>query len=334
MKEYSFPYFISFGRNDSVDNELVCKLSNKDALRLEKSAHEGGRFRLHEDDEIKDIYTKIYDKIRSLETKLLLANPEIVRDWLSWEDDYDPSDEITEEDVENYLDELDIGINYPIELQGLDRTVKPRGKKKYQSITLSRDEVNSFLLSEDNKKNYIVYVDDGKTLYWIPLKYSGVFVINSNVREIKKFAFEKRENINEIIIENGLEAIGECYFTGCRGLEKVTIPESVKSIDIRAFSKCSELKDVELSEGLEEIHPQAFDHCYSLETITIPSTVKEISSLFGGTGGFKHVYFLGKDTKITGSWAYLWEYSKVLHVLPGSRAEKFAIINKLKYELF
>lgn len=56
---------------------------------------------------------------------MLLANPEIVRDWLSWEDDYNPSEEVTEENVENYLDELDIGINYPRELQGLDRTVKP-----------------------------------------------------------------------------------------------------------------------------------------------------------------------------------------------------------------
>lgn len=67
MKEYSFPYFISFGRNDNVDNELVCKLSNKDALRLENSTHEGGRFRLDEDDEIADIYNKIYDKMRSSE---------------------------------------------------------------------------------------------------------------------------------------------------------------------------------------------------------------------------------------------------------------------------
>jgi len=333
MKEYTFPYYISFGRNDSVDNEIACKLSNKDALRLENSAHEGGRFRLDEDNEIEDIYNKIYDKIRSSECKFLLANPEIVQDWLSWEDDYDPSEEITEENVENYLDELTIGINYPRELQGLDRTIKPSKKKNYQSITLSKEEAEDFILNEDNKKNYIVYVDEGKTLYWIPIKYTGVFVVNSDVRKIEKSIFNKRENITEIIIENGIESIGEGYFAGCKNLEKVSIPGSVKEIGMSAFGGCSELKIVELSEGLEEIHPQAFQNCYDLTNITIPSTIKEISSLFGGcSGSFRHVYFLGKETEVTGGWAYLWEYTKVLHVLPGSKAEKFAIANKLRYE--
>lgn len=93
------------------------------------------------------------------------------------------------------------------------------------------------------------------------------------------------------------------------------------------------MKCVELTEGLEEIHPQAFENCFRLEIIALPSSVKEISSLFGGSSGsFRHVYFLGMDTEITGVWAYLWEYTKVLHVLPGSKAEKFAVENKLRYE--
>lgn len=334
MKEYTFPYYISYGRNDSVDNEITCKLSNKDAKRLENSAHEGGRFRLDEDSEINDIYNKIYEKIRSTESDFLLANPEIVQDWLSWDDDFNPSKEITGEDVENYLDELKIGINYPCELQNLERTTKLGRKKNYQSITLDIEEAKDFLLNEDNKKNYIVYVDEGKTLFWVPIKYSGVFVVNSDVREIKKFTFDKRDNITEIVIQDGLEALGEGYFSGCKNLVKVLVPKSVKEIGIRAFGGCRELKDIELSEGLTEIHPQAFDSCYNLKSLTIPSSVKELSSLIAGGGrqDFRDFYFLGKDTEITGVWAYLWEYTKVLHVLPGSLAEKFAVENKLRYE--
>lgn len=221
MKEFVFPYFISFGRNDSIDNELVCKLSNKDALRLENSAREGGRFRLDEDDAIGNIYKKVYEKIIKAESDYLLANPEIVENWLSWEDDYDPDESINEGDVERYLEEVSIGINYPRELQCLDRTLKPRRRKKsFKSIILSREEAKAFLLNESNKTQYVVYVDDGETLYWVPLKYSGTFIISSNVRKVEKHIFSKRNDITEIIIEDGLEEIGEEIFLECRGGRK------------------------------------------------------------------------------------------------------------------
>ena len=63
MKTFIFPYYISFGKNDSVDCELEYSLSTKDAKRLERSSKEGGRFRLSEDDCISDLYDRILNEI-------------------------------------------------------------------------------------------------------------------------------------------------------------------------------------------------------------------------------------------------------------------------------
>ena len=50
--------------------------------------------------------------------------------------------------------------------------------------------------------------------------------------------------VKEIIIENGVQHIGNYAFYGCTGLTSVTIPDSVESIGSLAFSNCSQLKDI------------------------------------------------------------------------------------------
>lgn len=50
--------------------------------------------------------------------------------------------------------------------------------------------------------------------------------------------------VKDIIIENGVQHIGNYAFYGCTGLTSVTIPSSVESIGSLAFSNCSQLKDI------------------------------------------------------------------------------------------
>ena len=119
MKTFTFPYYISFGKGDSVDCEITIELTDEDAARLVTSANEGGRFRLREDESIEDIYDAVFTAIMDREKQALMDDPEPVEDALSWEDDYDPDAEITEEQIDAYLDELDMDVNYPEELQEL-----------------------------------------------------------------------------------------------------------------------------------------------------------------------------------------------------------------------
>ena len=117
-----FPYYISFGKLDSVSSEIELNISEKDAKHLERSAKEGCRFRLDEDEALSDLYDKVYQAIIQLEKEMLTLDPSPVEDFLSWEEDYDDTLPISEEQIDYYLDNLTIGVNYPEELQYLDET--------------------------------------------------------------------------------------------------------------------------------------------------------------------------------------------------------------------
>ena len=51
--------------------------------------------------------------------------------------------------------------------------------------------------------------------------------IPSDVKEIKNWSFAKCPNLEEVVIQEGLEKIGECAFYGDDSLKMITIPESV-----------------------------------------------------------------------------------------------------------
>lgn len=65
-------------------------------------------------------------------------------------------------------------------------------------------------------------------------------------------------------------------FSGCKGLENVTIPSNIESIGEFAFNTCQNLKSVTLEEGIQTIAKQAFSFCEGLTSITIPSSVATI----------------------------------------------------------
>lgn len=80
----------------------------------------------------------------------------------------------------------------------------------------------------------------------------------------------------EVVIPEGIEAIGYNAFYQRYSLKKVTLPKSLKWIGDSAFSECKYLKEVVMQEGLEEIGSNCFDQCYDLQSIDIPATVSRI----------------------------------------------------------
>ncbi len=80
-----------------------------------------------------------------------------------------------------------------------------------------------------------------------------------------------------------------------------------------------------LAEGLEEIYYSSFEYCYALESITVPSTLKKMYKL-----DIRNIYFMGMDTTITEELGCDW-LRTTLHVLPGSKAEKYVIAHKIRY---
>lgn len=80
----------------------------------------------------------------------------------------------------------------------------------------------------------------------------------------------------DVVIPDGVKAIGEQAFLQCKGLTSVTIPRGVTSIEDRAFEECSGLTSVALPDSLTSIGDDAFSGCMDLTSVTIPNGVTSI----------------------------------------------------------
>jgi hypothetical protein len=77
-------------------------------------------------------------------------------------------------------------------------------------------------------------------------------------------------------LPEGLQVIGESWFTACTSLVTVNVPSSVKEIQSSAFGDCISLASLDLPEGLQSIGYGSFLGCESLTSLRIPSTVNKM----------------------------------------------------------
>ena len=138
--------------------------------------------------------------------------------------------------------------------------------------------------------------------------------VHPSVRVIKDFAFKQCSTLTTVILNDGLEEIGEDAFSSCTSLRGIDVPPTVKSIKDFAFFQCSTLTTVTLHDGLEEIGEEAFQMCISLELIGIPPTIKAIhASAFNGCSQLNRVAFRNEIEKFATCDAMRGWWNQVLH---------------------
>ena len=89
--------------------------------------------------------------------------------------------------------------------------------------------------------------------------------------------FEVRENIERIVLEEGIVSVGEQAFRNCKNVEELVAPTSMEVVEKNAFIGCSALKELTLTNCVEEIKAYAF-HSTCIETITYIGTSEEWQS--------------------------------------------------------
>lgn len=98
----------------------------------------------------------------------------------------------------------------------------------------------------------------------------------------------------DVVIPDGITAIGRHAFNDCGKLERVIIPESVTEIGDGAFQDCSRLKEVGIPPSVTAIGYSVFCRCSSLEYITIPEGVTVIPVYaFLGCSSLKNIVIPG-----------------------------------------
>lgn len=112
------------------------------------------------------------------------------------------------------------------------------------TITVSPD--NTILTAQDN----ILYSKDMTKVYLCPSELRTPKIILPNtVKEIENYAFLSCIYIEELVLNDGLERIGEEGLYNCSWLKQLTIPASVREIGPRALSLLKKCEKITVAEG-------------------------------------------------------------------------------------
>ncbi|MBR4459196.1 MAG: leucine-rich repeat domain-containing protein [Clostridia bacterium] len=80
-------------------------------------------------------------------------------------------------------------------------------------------------------------------------------------------------NVTDVIIGEGITAIGRELFYGCESITSVSLPSTLREIRDEAFYGCSSLASVVIPEGVTDLGNYAFRECRSLTSVHIPNSL-------------------------------------------------------------
>lgn len=169
-------------------------------------------------------------------------------------------------------------------------------------VLLSGDEVSAF-----------GYAGNGKDTLIIPsaIIYEG---ITYPVKAIGPSAFAQLQNVETIIIEEGVEEIGAFSFQDS-WISSVYLPTTLNIIRSYAFNNCQMLKSVYLPNGVTTIELWAFNGCWQMKSFEMPNTVVNIGSgVISGCDNLEYIKLSSSLTELPSN--LLWRTTIKSIVLP------------------
>ena len=141
-------------------------------------------------------------------------------------------------------------------------------------------------------------------------------VIEDGVESIGDYAFQHCYNLTSISIPNSVTNIGDYAFQYSK-MTSITIPNSVIGIGKSVFYACSSLTSVTIPNSVTSIGDNAFQYCSSLTSVTIPNSVTSIGGwAFDGCSSLTSVVWNAKNCSNSGSF--------------GSQVESFVFGNEVE----
>lgn len=138
----------------------------------------------------------------------------------------------------------------------------------------------------------------------------------SNGARIAAPWYSRGNEIQKIVIGEGITSIGDAAFNGLSNVTSVTIPDSVISIGNAAFDGCSALPSIRVPKNVKEIGTYAFGCGHSLKEILVDEANqsfcsvdgvlynKEKTKLVQFPAGLDRMYRILSGTKVIGTWAF------------------------------
>lgn len=154
-----------------------------------------------------------------------------------------------------------------------------------------------------------VLFDKSRTtlFYYPPEKKESLYTIPASVKIIEDFAFDECNNLNSIIIQDGVENISRLAINKCKNLVSIIVFKgnlNYSSQDGVLFNKNKSVLLLYLNEKVENtyiipssvevVESFAFSRCKNLKNIIIPASVKNINTMaFYNCKNLSQANFLG-----------------------------------------
>ena len=176
--------------------------------------------------------------------------------------------------------------NYPI-LYYCDNLRYFKGTQDMVSYWDHYDNLDTIIVTSGEGCGYYEarYIDNSRADDWyIGGDYADnvveveTLILQNGLQEIGNYALYNARHLEQITIPAGVTRIGESAFEECRSLESVTFTgTALREIGDWAFYNCHSLKNITIPEGVTSIGKAAFFDCSYLKEITLPSTVQTVA---------------------------------------------------------
>lgn len=221
----------------------------------------------------------------------------------------------------------------------LEKLTLPKNLEEITNRTFAGSGVTSFDVHPESTKltshDGVLFSYDMTSLIAYPIgKEGSVYAIPSETTEIKSYAFQYAEHLEEVVLHSGIktipayafnyapklkkvnlsnvETIGEFAFYRCYVFEDMGEARKLKTVGRYAFTDNRALKNLTIYENVTFVGESAFSGCTSVSTILIYKGERD----FGGRAfeigeALKNVYHTGTSEEWAG--AYNWHGVDIIH---------------------
>lgn len=108
--------------------------------------------------------------------------------------------------------------------------------------------------------------------------YDRVLHVPDGIEYVGNRYYSGRDDFTEVTFAGSVKDIGVGAFADCTSLESIALPAGIGRIRKELFSGCTALKKVLIPSGVSTIGEWAFRGCCTLERIELPESVTEIAA--------------------------------------------------------
>ena len=108
---------------------------------------------------------------------------------------------------------------------------------------------------------------------------------------ISEGAFSGCSGIESISLPSAINSIGKSAFYGCSSLTSINIPSDVRRISENTFRNCSSLREIDFQGHVSYIDASAFEDCVSLTSLIFPWELTIYANAFKGCKNLNTVIF-------------------------------------------